>query len=75
MNKHIDVWLKDHPDWILRSELINFIDPDELVSILKKHEFGYITGSGDYFSALKDVNTFVGIKMVIRAKYLTKYIS
>ena len=65
----IDHWLETHPDWILGSELkTKLADKAEYRKVLEKTEFGFITFDGVYYSRLREIPTFVGVRHVVKAK-------
>lgn len=67
MKKAILDWLLKHPDWILRTEYLNKITQYDLEkNILDIYEFGFITKDGQFYSSLRDIPNFIGVKQVIR---------
>lgn len=67
MKKAILDWLLKHPEWILRTEYLNKITQyDHEKNILDIHEFGFLSKDGQFYSSLKDIPNFIGVKQVIR---------
>jgi len=76
MNNQVREWLKENPDWMLRSELLSYLSqPKDLDRIFKSHEYGFLTQDGEFYNRLIELPNFVNIKQVVRASYLIPYAS
>lgn len=72
MKKAVLNWLSNNPEWILKTEYLNKIQiRDQEIKILEIIEFGFITPSGEFYSRLKIIPNFIGVKQVIRINTIT----
>lgn len=67
---NLKTWLEDHPEWILRTDLVRRLNNDsELEDIIRNNEYAYITSDGISYKRLRDVPTFAGLKQVVKYNY------
>ncbi len=67
MTNYISEWLSTNPGWMLASKLKAKIDNEtEYNNIICESEFGFVTAKGKFYSRLRDIPTFSGIKQVIK---------
>ena len=71
----VKAWLDKHPEWLLRSELTDYLLENDTTRIVRSHDYGFLTADGEFYKRLIDLPTFVSIKQVVKAKYIINYTS
>lgn len=67
MNDNILDWLKDNPEWILKSDFVEGItDYDLSRRAIENSEKAFLTPNAEFFKSLRDAHTFAGIKQIIK---------